>query len=108
MPFDCQFERRASGLSKRSARAGTRVDAAIQRIVPGNSGVHKAARLRPAPLTIAREIHVARETVPLSCARKAWVYMSGLASARYICAARLALCSAIDMPSPVNDGMTAA
>src|SRR5581483_11725913 len=68
-----RFQR--AGLKRRAA-AGTRVDAAIHRIAPGNKDAARIAELRPASVTIAREIHVARLILPPSCARSVRLYAS--------------------------------
>lgn len=85
-----------------------RVEAAIQPIACGKSERQNGANLLPAAVTIARESNVASDIPRLSCICKLRSYRSTLSPAKYIRAARAALCKAIDMPSPVNEGITAA
>ena len=96
-----------SGLAIR-AGSGIRVDAATHRKAQGRSERVVDAKLRPAAVTMARESKVARDMPRRSSWRSLRQNSSGLSPARCIWAARVALCKAIDMPSPVNDGMTAA
>lgn len=92
----------------RSACSGLRVDVTIHRIALGKSESPRNAKLRPALLIIALESNVASDMPRLSWACSLRLYSSTLLPATHICAARSALCNAIDTPSPVKEGITAA
>ena len=92
----------------RSVACGMRVAAAMVCIAAGKSANANGARMRPKFVTAAHESQVASDMEWRSCAQRARLYVEMSAPERHVSEASAALCRAMDTPSPVNEGMTAA
>ena len=97
-------------LSYLPARAcsGIRVAAAIHRSPWGIIARAKGVTVLPLAVTTARDSVVANRIPPLNCLRSFALNSAIVLPARTASAASNPLCIAIDIPSPVNDGITAA
>src|SRR5579875_2838730 len=89
----------------RQAEFGMRVRRARWQSAPGQK---QASCASAGAATMSRESVVARLTGALSSLHRRRANVAASAPRVNNSAARCALCSAIDMPSPVKDGMTAA